>query len=216
MYSGKINRTLVGGLLAPLVIFCGSHASYCGPFQSECVMTTSSDTCAHMILPPASAHKTNNCSHTLHHYGSVFSRVSNSSEKTLEQNKNLPFYCAGIAASCWTCSIQHRNFRRRLWGIVRQLVCMIYDRGNNTCLWLQQNWFQSALFFFNVCFVSLSFLADNYGGYENQLFKGNDQGFLLCCAQKHKCHQVQYTVCDHQPTEVSWVQLNFGNDAWWE
>ena len=41
----------------------------------------------------------------------------------------------------------------------------------------------------NVCF-SLA-LADSYGGYENQLFKGNDRGFLL--STKHQCWSAHST-----------------------
>lgn len=139
------------GLLGPLVISC--------TYNRVCVDNLYTNTHTHTILPPESAHKISNCSHALHHHGAVFSCARNSLEKTFEHNNNLPLYCPEIAASHWTHSVQHRALRR-LWGIDRQLVSMIYDRSNKTSWWLQQNWFQSALFvlfFFKMCVSCLSF-----------------------------------------------------------
>lgn len=109
---------------------------------------------------------------------------------------------------CWDSS-HILNVLTGCGGIVGQLVCVIDERSNKTCWWLQWNWFLSASFWWKVCVLwlpFLHFLADNYGGYENQLFKGNDGSFLLPWAQKHTWQPVH----DHQPydkhSSVNWIQ----------
>ena len=56
---------------------------------------------------------------------------------------------------------------------------MIYDSINKTCWWLQKNWFKSALFLKMSSLCHFVSFPDNYGGYENQLFKGNSQTVLF-------------------------------------
>lgn len=99
---------------------------------------------------------------------------------------------------------EHAEYNRGgLCRIVRQLVCMIYDsikKNHKTCWWLQKNWFHSVFVSENVCFMChfVSF-ADNYGGYENQLFKGNSQTVLFSihgvCHMINVALSIEWKVC---------------------
>lgn len=146
------------------------------------------------ILPPEPAHKTNNCSHTFTpQWGWFLLSEQQPGEKRFSslcwdssRILNVLTGCGGLWVS-W--------FVWWMRGVIK-----VVD-GSSVIGFCQHHFDEMYV----LCDF-LHFLADNYGGYENQLFKGNDGGFLLSWAQKHKWQPVHdHQACDKYST-VNWIQ----------